>query len=467
MLRNLVDGISGAFRNFGKKLVVDEEQLKFVLDEICNALSEADVPDFLVQEVRKNLRKKLLSPKFQNYVNKEKACKHIVWNELQKLLDPGTEPFKPKKGKTNVIIFVGLQGSGKTTTIAKYAYYYKRRKWKCALVCADTFRAGAFDQLKQNATKIGVPFFGSHTETDPVKLSAEGVRTFREEGYELIMVDTSGRHKQELDLFKEMYQIIDHINPDDIVFIMDGTIGQSAMDQAKAFKRTVDIGSVIMTKLDGNNKGGGALAAVAATKSPIIFIGNGEHFTDLEPFDPKGFSGGLLGYTDYKALLSKIPIDEFDKKSQMEMLERATKGTFTMRDLKNKLGILMKMGPMKQVISMIAPGSKLNYDDAKFRDYLVIIDSMSNKEIDHPDISKIRYKESRIQRLSRGSGKDIVVVESLFKDYKQFKKTFSMIGKKMDMNNFKRYQNNPEKLKCMMKSLMPKRKVKKKIMKVH
>ena len=242
----------------------------------------------------------------------------LIWKELCKLLDSGVEAFKPKKGSTNVMIFVGLQGSGKTTTIAKVAYYYKQRKWKCALVCADTFRAGAFDQLKQNATKIGVPFYGSYTETDPVELAIRGVKQFKDEKYELILVDTSGRHKQDKSLFREMKQIIDSIKPNDIVFIFDGTIGQAAMDQAKAFKKTVNIGSCIITKLDGNNKGGGALTAVAATKSPITFIGYGEHFTDLDKFHPEGFSSRLLGYTDYQTLMDKIsPIDIDEKKQKL------------------------------------------------------------------------------------------------------------------------------------------------------
>jgi signal recognition particle subunit SRP54 len=130
-----------------------------------------------------------------------------VYDELCNLLDPGIKPFQPKKGHPNVIMFVGLQGAGKTTTIAKMAYYYKKKGWKPALVCADTFRAGAFDQLKQNATKAKIPFYGSYTETDPVKVAQEGVQSFKKEGYDIILVDTSGRHKQEQALFQEMQQV--------------------------------------------------------------------------------------------------------------------------------------------------------------------------------------------------------------------------------------------------------------------
>ena len=150
------------------------------------------------------------------------------------------------------------------------------------MVCADTFRAGAFDQLKQNATKLRIPFYGSYTEPDPVQIAEDGVRQFKEENYELIVVDTSGRHKQESALFEEMEEIKAATSPDEVIFVMDSTIGQAVLDQAKAFNEAAEVGSVIVTKLDGHAKGGGALSAVAATDAPIIFIGSGEHFDDFE-----------------------------------------------------------------------------------------------------------------------------------------------------------------------------------------
>ena len=163
------------------------------------------------------------------------------------------------------------------------------------MVCADTFRAGAFDQLKQNATKAKIPFYGSYTETDPVALAMEGVSKFKKEGFDLIFVDTSGRHKQETELFQEMTLIYQNVTPDSVIFVMDGTIGQAADGQARAFKDAVKIGSIVITKLDGHAKGGGALSAVAATGSPIVFIGTGEHIHDLEVFRPKQFIGKMLG----------------------------------------------------------------------------------------------------------------------------------------------------------------------------
>jgi signal recognition particle subunit SRP54 len=213
-------------------------------------------------------------------------------------LNTETKPYEMKKNRPNVIMFVGLQGAGKTTTIGKFANYYQRKGWRTAMVCADTFRAGAFDQLKQNATKLRIPFYGSYTEADPVRIAEEGVEQFRRENFEIIIVDTSGRHRQEAALFSEMQEIQASISPDNIVFVMDATQGQAVFDQAQSFKEAVPVGAVIITKLDGHAKGGGALSAVAATNSPIIFLGSGEHFDDFDPFNARSFVSKLLGMGD-------------------------------------------------------------------------------------------------------------------------------------------------------------------------
>ena len=173
-------------------------------------------------------------------------------------------------------------------------------------MCCDTFRAGAFNQLQQNAAKIWCAFYGNPDETDPVKIADEGVEIFKKEKYEIIIVDTSGRHMQEESLFDEMWQIKDTIKPNETVFVMDGSIGQALTEQAEAFRKAVDVGSVIITKLDGHAWGGGALSAVASTGSPIIFLGTGESFEDLEMFDSESFIKWLLGLGDIKTLMTTV-----------------------------------------------------------------------------------------------------------------------------------------------------------------
>ena len=209
-----------------------------------------------------------------------------------------------------------------------------KKGWRVGLVCADTFRAGAFEQLKMNAAKIKCPFFGHKRETDPVKIAEEGVNFFREQKYEIIIVDTSGRHKQETALFEEMQQVARVVNPDTGIFVMDGSIGQACYDQALAFNKAIKVGSVIITKLDGHAKGGGALSAVAATQSPVIFIGTGEHFEDFEPFEAESFIKRLLGLGDLSGLMKSVK-EAISEDKQKKMVENIQKGQFTLRDMRD------------------------------------------------------------------------------------------------------------------------------------
>eukprot|EP01097_Dermamoeba_algensis_P007778 TRINITY_DN4974_c0_g1_i1.p1 TRINITY_DN4974_c0_g1~~TRINITY_DN4974_c0_g1_i1.p1 ORF type:complete len:406 (+),score=101.58 TRINITY_DN4974_c0_g1_i1:282-1499(+) len=338
-----------------------------------------------------------------------------------------TSPFNQRKDEQNVLMFVGLQGSGKTTTIAKLAHFYKKKGWKTAMVCADTFRAGAFDQLKQNATKVKVPFYGSYTEADPVKVASEGVEQFRKEGYEIIILDTSGRHKQEAELFEEMVQIQQLVQPENIIFVMDASIGQAAHDQALAFKEKVAVGAVIMTKLDGHAKGGGALSAVSATQSPIVFIGTGEHIEDLEPFVTKTFVSKLLGMGDMDGLIKKIksvvPLDD-----QPQLMQRLSQGIFTLRDMYEQFQNILKMGPLGKVMEMIPGFSNLIKNapgvdsGSKVKVYMTIMDSMTDDELDESKWLTGKTKDSRIIRIARGSGRSLREVNELLEQYKHFEK---------------------------------------------
>jgi signal recognition particle subunit SRP54 len=237
VLADLGSKVADALRKMTRATVVDQTVMNEMLAEICKALLQADVNVAQVKALRESIKKNVDVEALASGLNKRKMLEQAVCNELCAMLDPGKEPYVPKKKQPNVIMFVGLQGCGKTTTCTKYAHLYKRKGFKCALVCADTFRAGAFDQLKQNATKAKIPFYGSYTETDPAQIAAEGVAKFKEEGYEVIIVDTSGRHMQEEALFEEMEQVAQLTSPDDIVFVMDSSIGQAAHDQASTFKK--------------------------------------------------------------------------------------------------------------------------------------------------------------------------------------------------------------------------------------
>lgn len=425
---------SQSLRKMQATTVVDEEVLDQTLKDISRALLESDVNVKLVGQLRNNIKSKVNLDDVASGVNRHKLVKKTIIDELVEMVGASKTPYQLKKGKPNVIMFVGLQGSGKTTTIAKYANHYARKGWKCCMVCADTFRAGAFDQLKQNATKLRIPFYGSHTEPDPIRIAEEGVAQFKKEKYEIIIIDTSGRHKQEGALFEEMEEIHAVCKPDDTIFVMDSTIGQAVSDQAAAFRESVDIGSVIITKLDGHAKGGGALSAVAATDSPIIFIGLGEHFDDLELFNPKGFISRLLGMGDIDSLINDMKeIGIFDSKAEFEKL---TKGSFTLRDMYEELQNVMKLGPLDKVMGMIPgipdflKGSQADHKGKMLKRYMHMMDSMTNDELDGKlKPANMEMHPSRIWRVALGSGSRPHEVVMLLRFHQQFEDMVNKMGK--------------------------------------
>lgn len=432
VLADLGAKITHAISEISQAVVIDEAAIDKMTNSISMALLQADVDVHTVRRMRDNVKAKLNGDDAAG-LNKRRLIESVVIKELHNLLDSGTEPYKLKKGKSNVIMFVGLQGSGKTTTCSKYAYYYKKRGWKTCLVCADTFRAGAFDQLKQNAAKAKVPFYGSYSQRDPVLIAEEGVRRFREAKYEIIIVDTSGRHKQEAALFEEMQEVARVVKPDTSIFVMDSSIGQAARLQAEAFRAAVDIGAVIITKLDGHAKGGGALSAVAATKSPIVFVGTGEHLDEFEEFDSQSFVGRLLGRGDIKGLMHLFE-DKKLEASQKELLKKLKEGAgFTFRDMYEQFTNLLSMGPIGKIMSMI-PGlggqglgpKQEQMSQARIKSFMTIMDSMTPQELDSDD--KLFTGEEnfpRVRRIALGSGNSIQSVYELITTFVPFRKLFA------------------------------------------
>lgn len=386
-----------------------------MIKEIASALLEADVNVRLVQQLRKSIKATVNFKELPPAVNKKRLIQKSVFDELVNLVNPHNEPFKPKKGRANVIMFVGLQGAGKTTTCTKLARHYQARGFKACLVCADTFRAGAFDQLKQNATKAKIPYYGSLTETDPAVVAKEGVDKFKKEKFEIIIVDTSGRHRQESALFQEMIDIQHAVTPDETIMVLDASIGQQAESQAKAFKEAADFGAIIITKTDGHASGGGAISAVAATHTPIVFIGTGEHMLDLERFVPKQFISKLLGMGDVAGLVEHVQSLKLDQK---DTIKHITEGVFTIRDLRDQLQNIMKMGPLSKMAGMIPGMSNMmqGMDDdegnAKLRRMLYIADSMTKKELDS-DGKIFLDQPERMTRVAKGSGTSVREVEDL------------------------------------------------------
>lgn len=431
VLADLGRKVTAALRSLGNATIINQEVLDQLLKEVCTALIESDVNIRLVKQLRENVRAVIDFDEMAAGLNKRKMIQMSVFQELVKLVDPKVKAWQPVKGKTNVVMFVGLQGSGKTTTCTKMAYFYQKKGWRTCLVCADTFRAGAFDQLKQNATKARIPFYGSYTEADPVVIAAEGVDKFKREGFEIIIVDTSGRHKQEDSLFEEMLSISNAVTPNLVIFVMDASIGQACESQASAFKSKVDVGAVIVTKLDGHAKGGGALSAIAVTNSPIIFIGTGEHIDDFQQFKVKPFISKLLGMGDLEGLIDKV--SELKLEENEELIEKLKHGEFTLRDMYEQFTNLMKMGPFNHVLELL-PGFgpdliKGEESTAKLKKLMTIMDSMSDTELDSKEGAKLINKQStRLIRIAKGSGVMVRDVQELLSQYTKFAAVVKKMG---------------------------------------
>ncbi|PVH99277.1 signal recognition particle protein [Periconia macrospinosa] len=420
VLQDLGRRINAAVNDLTRSPNLDEKAFESMIKEISSALLEADVNVKLVMNLRNSIKRSVDFKHLAPGVNKKRVVQKAVFDELVKLVDPHAEPFKPRKGKSNVIMFVGLQGHGKTTTCTKLARWYSARGFKACLVCADTFRAGAFDQLKQNATKAKIPYYGSHTQTDPVEVAREGVEKFKKERFEIIIVDTSGRHRQEQDLFDEMVQIQGAVKPDQTIMVLDSTIGQAAEGHSRAFKEAADFGAIVLTKTDGAAMGGGAISAVAATHTPIVFLGTGEHMLDFERFNPQSFVSKLLGMGDITGLVEHVQSLKLDQKDTMKHI---ASGIFTIKDLRDQLSNIMKMGPLSKMAGMIPGLSNMmgGMDDEegslKLKRMIYICDSMTEKELES-DGKMFVEQPTRMTRIARGSGTSVREVEELLTQHR-------------------------------------------------
>ncbi len=430
-LEKLGKALSDALRKLARSSTVDKALIREVVRDIQRALIQSDVNVRMVLQLTKTIQERALNEKPPAGVSVREHVIKIVYEELTKFLGTEAKPLEIKE-KPTVLLTVGIQGSGKTTTIAKLSRYLQKRGYKVGVVCTDTWRPGAYHQLKQLLDPFGIEVFGDPDEKDAVKLAREGVKHFREKGVDVIIVDTAGRHKEEKGLIEEMKQISSAINPNEAILVIDGTIGQQAYNQALAFKEATPIGSIIVTKLDGSAKGGGALSAVAATGAPIKFIGTGERIDDIEPFDPKRFVSRLLGMGDIQGLLEKF--EELQRESEIkeEDVDKFLRGKFTLKDMYAQLESMSKMGPLKQLLQMIPglgyslPDEAVRVGEERLRLYRIIMDSMTEEELENPNL--INY--SRIKRIARGSGTSVRAVKELLNQYNQMKKMFKGMDKR-------------------------------------
>jgi signal recognition particle subunit SRP54 len=420
VLDKLGSNLYNAIQKIIKAPVVDEATVKELVKDFQRALLQADVNVSLVMELSQNIQKNALDLKLPPGISRREHIIKVINDELVHFVGEKPQELKIVPGKQNVLMLIGIQGSGKTTHSSKLARYFQKRGLKVGLICADTFRPGAYSQLKQLAEAINVPFYGEPDAKDPVSLSRRGVEHFKDT--EVVILDTSGRHKEEISLIKEMQQIEAAVNPHEVILVLDGTIGQQATAQASAFKDATEIGSIIVSKLDGTARGGGALSGVAATGAPIKFIGTGEKVDDLEAFVPSRFIGRLLGMGDIEGLIAKVkeaesPVSEKDVMAMMS-------GKFSLQDMYNQFEAMQNMGPLQKVLGMIPgfsyklPADEMENAEERLVRWKVMIQSMTQDEKDDPK----KLNRSRIQRVARGSGTNEREVRELIKQYNTMRK---------------------------------------------
>jgi signal recognition particle subunit SRP54 len=414
-LEKLGSSLYDALRKVFKASVVDEATVKELVRDIQRALLQADVNVQLVLDISKRIEDRALKEKVPPGVSRREHVIKVVYEEMTRFLGEKAIPMKVEPGKRKTVMLVGIQGSGKTTAAAKLARYFQKRGLKPALVCGDTFRPGAYAQLQQLASRINVSLYGDAKAKDAVKVVSEGLKQFGDK--DVVIVDTSGRHKEEQELIKEMKMLEKSIKPDEVMLVIDGTIGQQALAQAKAFNQATPIGSILVTKLDGSARGGGALSAVAGTGAPIKFIGTGEKIEDIEAFVPSRFVGRLLGMGDLETLLDKVKEAEIAVPSKKA--KAILSGKFTLTDMYEQFEAMKGMGTFKKLMKMI-PGMSYNIPDemlssaeGRLEKWRVMIQSMTPEERENPKI----FNSSRMKRVARGSGTNDKEVKELLKQY--------------------------------------------------
>lgn len=436
VLDNLGSKLKDAMKKITSSVFVDEKLINEIVKDIQRALLQADVNVQLVFKLSNSIKERALKEDHPKGLTKKEHIVNIVYEELVKFLGEEQKEIKIEK-KPFKIMMVGLFGSGKTTTIGKLSKYFAKRGHKVATIGLDVHRPAAPDQLLQVSKDAGVKCFINKDEKDALNIYKEFENELN--NFDVVIVDTAGRDALSDDLIKEITELNDHINTDENLLVISADIGQSAQKQAQAFHDSCGVTGVVVTKMDGTSKGGGALSACAVTDAPIKFIGTGERTDDLEKFNPKGFVGRMLGMGDIEALLEKAK-ESIDEESAEDLSKKMLKGDFNLMDLYQQMKAMKKMGPLKKVMEMMPgmgqlqiPKEALDVQDEKLDRWKNAMDSMTKGELEDPDI----MSPSRVERVAKGSGLSIKDIRELLKQYKQSKKMVKMmkgVGKDGDIN---------------------------------
>ena len=417
-LRSSLDKLQGKSR-------LSESDVEEIVKEIQRSLLSADVDVSLVMELSDSIKARALDEEPPGGTTARDHVLRIVYEEMVELVGDSTE--LPLENQT--ILLAGLQGSGKTTSAAKMAWWFSKKGLRPAVIQTDTFRPGAYDQAKQMCERAEVDFYGNPDNDDPVDIARTGLEETADA--DVHIVDTAGRHALEDDLIAEIEEIEGVVDPDRSLLVLDAAIGQGAKEQARQFEASIGIEGVMITKLDGTAKGGGALTAVNETDSSIAFLGTGETVQDIERFEPSGFISRLLGMGDLKQLSERVEraMQETQEEDEDWDPEDMLKGEFTLKDMKRQMDAMNKMGPLDQVMDMIPglgggmmdelPDDAMDVTQDRMRRFERIMDSMTEEELENPRV----VGQSRTERIARGSGTDEETVRQLLEQHSMMEET--------------------------------------------
>ena len=430
VLDDLGSSLRSTLNDLRGKSRISEEDVEEVVKEIQRSLLGADVDVDLVMELTDSIKTRALGEEPPAGTTAHDWVLRVVYDELVGLVGESTE--LPLESQT--ILLAGLYGSGKTTTAAKMAWWFSKKGLRPAVIQTDTDRPGAYDQAKQMAANAEVDFHGDPDAEDPVEIARDGLEAT--EDADVRIVDTAGRDALNRELVDRIEDIDEAADPDRNLLVIDAAMGQSARNQAQEFEESIGIEGVVITKLDGTAKGGGALAAVNETGSSIAFLGTGETVSDIERFEPSGFISRLLGMGDLQQLTERVERamaeteEEEDDWEPEDMLE----GQFTLKDMRKQMETMNRMGPLDQVMDMIPgmggglmdqmPDDAMDVTKERLRDFEVIMDSMTEAELENPRI----VGKQRTERIARGSGKPEQRVRELLEQYNAMNRMLDQFG---------------------------------------
>ncbi|MGX6429009.1 signal recognition particle protein [Levilactobacillus yonginensis] len=427
----LTERLQGAMRKLRGKGRVSESDLRETMREIRLALLEADVNFTVVKDFVKQVRDRAMGADVLEGLNPAQQIVKIVDEELTKTMGEEAVPLNKSDKIPTIIMMVGLQGAGKTTTAGKLALKLKNEEnARPLMIAGDIYRPAAIDQLVQVAEGIDVPVFQLGTDVDPVEIVRKGLAQAAENHNDYVIIDTAGRLQIDEQLMDELANIKALAHPDEILLTVDAMTGQNAVATAEGFNEKLDVTGVVLTKLDGDTRGGAALSIRAVTGKPIKFIGQGEKMTDLDVFHPDRMSSRILGMGDMLSLIEKTQ-KEYDEKQAKELTEKIQENSFDFNDFLDQIAQIQKMGPMEDLMKMIPgmannPAMKNVQMDPKDMDHLkAVVYSMTPQERTNPDL----LNPSRRRRIAAGAGRPIHEVNRMIKQFNQMKKTMNQVSK--------------------------------------